>query len=275
MTLCGALILPHGTLLLDHVTKSTTKKLKLLRNAVDNAVERAKSWKPDVVVIITPHGISLDEQFGIILNSKVKGTAEWIGKYSDFVVEQDCDLTLPAKILAMSREDGIPISGITCMHSEYQAPIAWGEVVPLWFLKEFVKKCIILTLPTKRLIDPKGLVDISLSFGKTLNKVFKECHKRVLFVVSGDLAHTHSAAGPYGVSDAAVPFDSVTAHWCETMDKESLLQDMLELLDDAKACGYLGFVVLQGLLANAIAKPIVHGVTAPTYYGMLVGSFAI
>jgi len=76
-----------------------------------------------------------------------------------------------------------------------------------------------------------------------------------LYATSGDLAHTHDAAGPYGRFDAAAPYDDALAAWLSggAPDRTQLLGRAASLVGEAKSCGFTGFVVLQGALDAAQA----------------------
>lgn len=48
-----------------------------------------------------------------------------------------------------------------------------------------------------------------LPTGGALFRYLDRISKRVVVIISADLAHTHLSSGPYGYSDAAEPFDQV------------------------------------------------------------------
>ena len=41
-------------------------------------------------------------------------------------------------------------------------------------------------------------------------EILERSPKRVVIIISGDLAHTHLASGPYGYSNTSEPFDKVS-----------------------------------------------------------------
>ena len=45
--------------------------------------------------------------------------------------------------------------------------------------------------------------------GASLYEILEASSKRIVVIVSADLAHTHLASGPYGYSNTSEPFDQV------------------------------------------------------------------
>ena len=59
--------------------------------------------------------------------------------------------------------------------------------------------------------------------GDHLYGILDRLQQRVVVIVSGDLAHTHTADGPYGYSNASEPFDVVGAwNMSETIGEEPM-----------------------------------------------------
>ena len=114
-----------------------------------------------------------------------------------------------------------------------------------------------------------------LDLGGALFDFFDALAETVVVVVSGDLAHTHLASGPYGFSPAAAPYDAHIADWAGSLDRAAL-DAATAYADDAKSCGYTGAVLLHGLLhGTSFAPRLLAGPSAPTYYGMLVADYGL
>jgi len=161
-------------------------------------------------------------------------------------------------------------------------PLRWGEVIPLWFFKEFInmtqKKLIVFTLPYRRIDHGAEMIPELLGIGGALYEYFQSIPERVMMVISSDLAHTHSSDGPYGYNNASAPFDNACGRWAQHLDRNALLVDAANLLNKALSCGFTGLVVQQGVLdrAKIKGKPWVSNLLAnyhPTYYGMMVVKF--
>ena len=207
----SCLILPHGAMVFDgmannEVSKEATKRIQnmpkelkfdctKLYEACLNAVKIIRQSKPDLVMLNTPHGISLSDSFGVYMNETAKGCAEWNGEWKEFNVNIKMDSDIAKKLLHHFRNEGIPSEGITAF-SATDMPLRWGEVIPLWFLQELTSegtRVVIFTNPST-LVKGAASVEERVNVGVSIAKFIRTLPMRVLYVVSGDLAHTHKSS---------------------------------------------------------------------------------
>ena len=261
--------------------------------------------KPDIVVLHTPHGISLSKSVGVYMNSKAKGNALWNEKWDDFEVDVPLDTELATKIIQHFEQEGIDAQGVNSF-ARTEAPLRWGEVVPLWYLERQFKKSgkqpkyAILSQSLKK----GDFLQEKMAIGASLERFLSKVDKRVVFAVSGDLSHAHSHSYSdiplylpdprwnMPKSDHAQIFDRAVEGWANGSDPALIeldiqlpsndcsiwnitvakewLQQAVTLQSKALSCGIGGFVVLQGILSrcNAPIHSQVLGRFAPTYYGM-------
>lgn len=82
--------------------------------------------------------------------------------------------------------------------------------------------------------------------------------------------------GPYGFSEAAQPYDDAVQKWANTLEGSHLLANAVKYVNDAKTCGFVGLVLLHGLL-SALPDNGWSGRSLanfhPSYYGMMVAAF--
>jgi aromatic ring-opening dioxygenase LigB subunit len=71
----------------------------------------------------------------------------------------------------------------------------------------------------------------------------------------------------------AKQFDELMEKWAEKLDSKLLINKAAPMLSKALCCGYIGFVILQGMIENKNFTPKVISRIAPTYYGMMVASY--
>ena len=303
------LILPHGAMVFDgmpnnDVNEATAKRkdkisqqlhsdCSILFSACIRAVKIIADTKPDLIFLNTPHGISLSDAFGVYLNDHAKGNAEWNGNWGEFGVDINLDNDIAKMLIEHLKRDGIPSEGISAF-SRTEMPVRWGEAIPLWFLKETTNagvKVVIFTNPTNLV---KGLAPVSerVKIGLSIGEFIRGLSRRVLYVVSGDLAHTHKTDCQLPLylpdprwemplpKDERIPlyFDIAVENWIKAIpydkcpqtepikstesvsswslhvmkDAESWLVKATELKDLALSCGIYGFGILHGLLQSEI-----------------------
>ncbi|XP_064394167.1 uncharacterized protein LOC135341516 [Halichondria panicea] len=308
MPLVSSIILPHGAMTLDggaaagcsaaavdrlHNLPETLKEdCQTLFKACHEAAEIAKTTKPDVIFLNTPHGICLSNSHAVYINTKAKGNAEWNKQWTEYDVFVDLDVELAKSFAAHLIQDAIPAEEMKAF-SSCEAPLRWGEVIPLWFVRDLTAsgvKVVIFSNPLSR-SRQFSLTDIT-KVGDSIAKFFDRLEQRVLYIVSGDLAHSHQTectmplylADPrwnMPTSDTALPFDICVENWVKgipyspeskkrqtkTKEKHSSswdsaacsnaqkwISEAVDLKQEALSCGIYGFCLLQGILANGLKK---------------------
>jgi aromatic ring-opening dioxygenase LigB subunit len=283
----GSLILPHGAITLDptncnpKLTKQENTSCEQLNQSIQLASKKLKEMNPDIIILSTPHGISLENDFGIYMNQKAKGNAEWLGEYSQFEVSVTLESEVANQLKQYLKDRECNVQGISSFTVSEPAILRWGEVIPLWFIQKELDenvKYVIMSQPMRRM-NMNSLIDELLVIGKGMYHFCQEHEsvrdKRVAVVISGDLAHTHASDGPYGLSECAQKFDSIIEQWVQTQKSDLLIDSALQVVTDAKSCGYSGLVMLDGLLkeANDSYESVLLSNLHPTYFGMLVAYF--
>lgn len=275
MPLVGAFVLPHGSMILEPKKRAVPKEAIEIHNAMVSVSNTIINLEPSLIFLTSPHGVALSHDFGIYLNVAGSGTAEWDDEYKEYEVHIDFDQEQAKRLLGYLRERGAFVSGISAFSAGVDAPLRWGEVVPLWFLRNLSKETryIIMSQPMRRYKEAREMVSESLALGKNLKSFFESLEEKAIVIVSADLAHTHSRDGPYGFSETAKTFDSLIGKWASTMDESLLLGNASSILENALCCGYVGLVILQGMLEGTDFQSNVLARANPTYYGMMVAAY--
>jgi aromatic ring-opening dioxygenase LigB subunit len=273
MTIKGAFILPHGSLILDPSIEDVGNSAEVLHNGMKEVASIIENLSPDLVLLITPHGLSHSTNFCLYNNHLAGGTAEWEGKYSDFSIEVNIDTDITESLMNFLQEKQNLLGSITAFSQGVPTPLRWGEVVPLWFLKEIPCSFQIMSIPTRRYTQAKEMLPELQKIGKDIQEFFSNIDKNVIIIISADLAHTHLQNGPYGLHKDAEAFDSLIEKWVVNQTTSTLIEEALPLLDRALCCGYTGIIILNEILKKHVFNHSVHAYAHPTYYGMLIASF--
>ncbi len=275
MVIVGAFILPHGSMILDPKKKGLPKEAKDLHNAMIDAAKAIDKLKPNIIFMTSPHGISLSNDFGICLNKGARASAEWENDYKDYVVNIEIDQEISNELLEYLLEKETAVTGIAAYTPSADIYLRWSDAVPLWFLRNISSKpkYVLLSQPLRRHDQTEELIPETLCLGNDLRIFFEKLEKRVVVIISADMGHTHNKNGPYGFSEDAAPFDELMEEWAETLDSKLLVKKAVPKLGNALCCGYIGFVMLQGILEKKKLTPEVTNRSAPTYYGMMVAKY--
>lgn len=199
MVLVGAAILPHGGFIFggdpneeisacgeenSPVPAVLKEKLCTLYNACERAGDLVAEMAPDVVVLFTPHGLCLTSgSFAVCISDKAQGVVPWNKRRRE--VKLTLDMNLSLELLKFVQERDVKADGIVSFGAS-EAPLKWGEVVPLWFVDRKLDSA-----KTKYIIIGFCSGDMADAMGKTLHEFVSSLKQRVAVVISADLAHTH------------------------------------------------------------------------------------
>ena len=273
--------------------ESLKEDVQTLYRATREAAEMAKCTKPEVIFLNTPHGVRLSDHFAVYLNSRAKGNAEWNGQWTEYDVDVALDVDTAKAFLEHLQGDSIPAEGVAPF-SPCESPLRWGEVVPLWFFRDLTSagvKLVIFNNPLSKMRKNEPLSEVT-KVGTSIARFLNGLQQRILYLVSGDLAHSHETtctlplylADPrwnMPTSPTALPFDLCVEHWvlctplaaqdltqpAKTTDKHSTKWDKntykvaeqwlakaIDLKGSALSCGIYGFGVLHGILAAEVEE---------------------
>ena len=283
----GAVIVPHGDFAFDPSLVQYQNGSLEIHRAAKAAGRYLSALSPDVILLSTPHGVALSDDFAFYTNSYGAGYAMVGGDLQNSSFPQykvPMNVTLDAQLsnALLAALHGMNVSGLSSFADSEAQAIRWGEVLPLTFLTPGVReaaKIVILSQPLRRYSASAQMVPELLRLGDAAFRVLDAMPERVALLMSSDLAHTHLASGPYGFSDAAAPFDAAVARWAGNpmANATALLDEAAQLEKQAMSCGFTSLVFLHGALAAAGNwsrwSPRVLANFACTYYGMLVSVF--
>jgi aromatic ring-opening dioxygenase LigB subunit len=295
--LVGSILLPHGDFAYDPTLFEPHTEERRIATQIAIGSRRAGRWlideaKPDIIFLSTPHGIKLDNDFGLYMASTGGGSAvigddlyddqkkgkEYNVSLEDVNLAPALAVDLLTELLAKAEN----VSGIYSYNDGTAMPLNWGEIIPLLLLPQsFQQKCLLLSMPQRRYDHGPEMVPELLRLGQEIEIWAQNRPERIAVIISGDLSHTHQPEGPYGYSNTSAIFDRAIGHWasspCERAD--SLLQVASNLQPTAMSCGYTGYVLWHGIMAcgkqsrtKYESKLLVN--RNVTYYGMMSAIFA-
>lgn len=275
MVLLAAFIVPHGALILDASPSHTDGRYEL-HQAMVSVANQITNLKPDVILVTSPHGISLSDDYGIYFNESAHGSAEWEGEYKNYQIDVNIDLDFAGELYTYLEAKNQPVSKIIAFSRGVPIPMRWGESVPLWYLKNLLDtKYVFMSQPQKRYDPSNTFMTETKELGENMSEFLNSHNKRVIVLISADLAHTHQLEGPYGFYENAEMVDKLLEDWMHSPNLSKENSDSYDLIKKALCCGYTGFLLLQGILGETELEVEVLTRQVPTYYGMMVVSFRV
>jgi aromatic ring-opening dioxygenase LigB subunit len=135
MVLVGAAILPHGTMILDPARPELPEGSAELHAACQKAAAAVAAMEPELIVLHTPHGLSLGSNLGVYLNPTAAGNGSWMGSWSEYSVSVRLAANRAKELLSVLQSKGHAADGIAAF-GNFDAPLRWAEVVPIHFMSE-------------------------------------------------------------------------------------------------------------------------------------------
>lgn len=224
-----------------------------------------KEAKPDVMVVITPHGIRLDGLFAVSDCERMVGEVDEGGPA--ITMERRVERGLARSIVSEAIARLLPVAAVNYATDEGPMsclPLDWGVMVPLYFMP---KTPIVVISPSRAL----GM-DQHVAFGGALAAAVRGFDGRVGLIASCDWAHAHEASGPYGYHEAARLLDEQVVDRIQSNRFEALADFDPDFIETAKPDGIWQALILAGAMPPYQRKVTLLSYEVPTYFGLLCAS---
>jgi aromatic ring-opening dioxygenase LigB subunit len=266
-----ACIAPHGDLAIPEACPPDQAALATAtQRAMDELAGRLDAADPDVVVLLTPHGIHVEGHLAVVVAGRAAGSLD---EAPAIALDLPVDRDLALGVLDALRAVGIPALGVSYggnVPSEAVMPLDWGALIPLWFLggRRDPPLPVVVIAPARDLPTADHV-----TAGRAIEGAIARAGRRAALIASADQAHAHDPAGPYGFDPAARVHDELVAGLLRERRLGALLDLDPALVAAAKPDAWWQELMLFGAIGEAW-RPVVLASEAPTYYGMLTASFS-
>lgn len=244
MSIAGAIIVPHPPVILPEVGKGREKEIQATSDACRKAARTAAGWKPDVLIVTSPHAAVYADYFHISPGRASAGDMESFGA-PHVRLETENDIELRQELIRLAETEGLPAGTL----GERNAALDHGTFLPLWFLREAGVNCPIVR------IGLSGLSPLDhYRLGQCIARAAENLNRRAVLVASGDLSHKLKSDGPYGFAPEGPKFDKrVTGAMAEGDFLTFLTMDPL-FCNRAAECGLRSFQIMAGALDGLSVK---------------------
>lgn len=244
MAVIGAVMVPHPPLIIPDVGRGQEKAIQATIDAYHKAAKKIASWKPDTVVVLSPHSIMYADYFHISPGTGARGDfGQFRAPQVKIQVQYDTELVEALSQEAEARE--IPAGTM----GERDSRLDHATMIPLWFLNHYYTD-----YKTVRI----GLSGLPLSqhymLGQCIQKAAELCGRNVVVIGSGDLSHKLKEDGPYGFQKEGPEYDSRIMKVMGAAAFDQLFDFTEEFCDKAAECGHRSFVIMAGTLDRLAVK---------------------
>ncbi len=245
MSVLAAFAVPHPPIILPEVGRGEEGKIQKTIDAYREAMRRAAAYKPDTVVLISPHSILYGDYFHVSPGEGASGDFRQFGA-PGVKIHAAYDGEFVAELGRCAQQEGLP-AGIL---GERSRDLDHGTMVPLRFLNE---------VDTDYRLVRIGLSGLSplahYRLGQCVAHTAQALNRRVVIISSGDLSHKLTQDGPYGYAPEGPDFDRQVTQALKTGDFLSLLRLLPDFCEAAAECGLRSFLIMAGALDE---KAVTH-----------------
>jgi len=255
---------PHPPIIIPEIGGREIEKTRKTIEAVKKLEKKFSQNKPDLVLIISPHGYVQPSKMTLVVDEKLEGSLSFFGFEKTFSFSGDPKV---AKVIhEESEKENIPVDLII------NHPLDHGILVPLYYLSANYSDFKLLPLFFSFLP-----LQTHFEFGKIIGKILKIRKEKIAVVASGDLSHRLSLDAPGGYSPQGSKFDQKLMKLLKNKDIEGILNLDPQFIEEAGECGLRSIVILLGILEGAGVEWDVKILSyeAPFGVGYLVGEGVI
>lgn len=253
-------ICPHPPILIPTIGKDNLDKIKNTAEAMKKMEADLYASKPDIIIVISPHGEIIPDAFCLNLNTKYTAGFDQFG---DFQTKTEYS---SAPLLAMKIkervEGALPIVMTSLENLDH------GIGVPLYYLTKHLKGIEILPICYSFLDYQKHF-----EFGQLLKKEIAKSEKRIAVIASGDMSHALTKDAPAHYSAKGAEFDKKFIQLLQRKDIRGIMKMDAKLIDKAAECGLRSFIILFGILDEYKYEPEIFSYEGPFGVGYLVANF--
>lgn len=263
MPVLAAVAVPHPPLIIPEVGKGEEKRIQHTINAYQQAMRFLARFKPDTVVLTTPHTVMYADYFHI---SPGKSACGDLSRFNapQAKVEIPYDEDFVHQLESYCQEHHIHAGTL----GELDPSLDHATVVPLLFLEDYLNDFELVRV---------GLSGLSIAdhyrLGEAISAVADKTGKRVVMIASGDLSHKLTAEGPYGFSSEGPKFDKELMECFEDADFLRMMTIKPEVCESAAECGHRSFVIMAGAFDRRKVDAHVLSYEGPFGVGYGVATF--
>lgn len=263
MALVFAAVTPHPPLLIPTIGKDQMNYVEKTKQAMLQLEQELYVAKPNVILIITPHGSLYPDSFVLNAHTSFHSSFEQFGDLTTKCTWRGAP-ELAADISHEAKKSNLPVQLIS------QQSLDHGAAVALFYLTAHMPEVKVL---------PVGYSGLSreahIQFGEMLKDAIMQSDKRIAVIASGDLAHCLSKDAPAGLKKEGELFDNGLIKLLEQKKVDEILGMDEKIIAEVQECGYRSVLITLGILKNMDFSFKTLSYEYPFGIGYLVGHFML
>lgn len=236
MGISAAVMVPHPPLIIPEVGRGKEKGIQCTIDAYEQAASQIGTYRPETIVLLSPHQTMYADYFHISPGSGAKGDFSQFGA-GRIMMEVSYDSEFVKELCASAQRKNLPAG----TSGERDFRLDHGTLVPLYFVNKYWNDYRLVRM---------GLSGLSLSehyeLGQCIKEVSESMDRETVIIASGDLSHRLKEDGPYGFCEEGPEYDRQIMEVMERADFGKLLSFPEEFCEKAGECGHRSFTIMAG-----------------------------
>ncbi len=238
MGIAAAIMVPHPPLIIPEIGKGEEQKIQKTIDAYREAARWLGGFKPETIVLISPHQTMYADYFHISPGTGAKGDFSAF-RVPGVKLAVSYDTEFVNELSSIAEERNLPAGTL----GEREKRLDHGTMVPLYFMEQFWQGYRLVRI---------GLSGLPLTkhyeLGQCIKKAAEALGRRTVVIGSGDLSHRLKEDGPYGYRKEGPEYDRQIMDVMGTGNFGALLEFPEEFCDSAGECGHRSFTIMAGAL---------------------------
>ncbi len=263
-------LLPHPPIIIPEIGRGEERKAEDTIRAMEEVAGMVSLDKPDVIIVITPHGPVFRDAVAVGYQGSFTGSFKDFG-HPEIKMTLDGDIGISHRIMKIAAGEGIPVIAMdntTAAKYGLSPELDHGTMVPLYFIHKRYSKFKLVHI-TYGMLQPVELYRM----GKCIQQAIQESEGKVAVISSGDLSHRLSRQAPAGYSRRGAEFDEKLVSYLKQMEIEKIVHMDDDLVEEAGQCAYRSILILLGVLDGFEVKSRVLSYEGPFGVGYCAASF--
>lgn len=262
MTIAGAIMVPHPPLIIPEVGRGQEWGIRQTIQGYHKAVKRLAAWKPDTVVVLSPHSVMYADYFHISPGKGAQGNF-WAFRAPQVSISVSYDSEFADALSHTAARCGVSAGTL----GERDSNLDHGTMIPLWFLNQYYEGYEVVRI---------GLSGLPFSqhykLGQCIQKTADQLGRCIAVIASGDLSHKLKEDGPYGFQEEGPVYDEHIMDCMGKGDFGRLFALSPSFCAKAAECGHRSFLIMAGVLDGlaVTAEPISYEGPFGVGYGICV-----
>ncbi len=263
MPLVFSAIVPHPPQLTPGAKPGTVRDIRKTQQAFQGLEEHLYAAKPDLLIVISPHGDIQRHTWQLLLGETLSGNLEEFGNFAE-QIQVPGSIGFSHRAKERAEDHGFPL----LLKSD--CPLDYATTIPLLLLLPHLPDLRVAPL----LISGED-VSSHYEFGKMLREEVFATTDRIAVIASANLSHRLTRNSPKGFHKAGKLFDDKVRSALASSDPDALLTLPDDVVEDAVSCGLRPIALLLGLhyrrafRADTLSYEYPHGIG---YYTALIQS---